>query len=104
MNICHWILYGTAGMGMRKGRNVGTIVLTSLKAVKFSKVIGLFSTTCKINAYCINRFTKMPPVELIHIFESHLLFFPLGLTSSCVFMAFYSFLKQFVSTVSAARE
>jgi len=34
----------------------------------FPKGIGLFSTTSKINAYCINKFTKMLPAELIHIF------------------------------------
>lgn len=87
---------------MRKERNFGIVIFLSLKPVQFSKGIGHFSTTCKISACCINKFTQMPPVELIHIFDSHSSLFPLGFTYSFVVMAFNSFLKHFASTISAA--
>lgn len=73
-------------MGMRKEE---IILFPSLKPVKCAKRAELLSTNCKINAYCINKFTRMPPVELVHIFDSHSSFLPLGLTSSFVFMAFH---------------
>lgn len=79
--------------GNEEGRNGSIILFPSLKPVKCSRRTELLSINCKINAYCINKFTKMPPVELLPIFDSHSSFLPFGLTSFCVFMAFYSFLK-----------
>lgn len=98
MNTGHWILYDSAGLGMKK-EEISIILFASLKpVVKCSRRTEFLSTNCKINVYCINKFTKMLPVELIHIFDSHSSFFPLGLTSSSfVFMEFYLFLKCFLA-------
>lgn len=75
--------------GKEEGRNVSIILFPSLKPVKCSRKTELLSTNCKINAYCINKFTKMLSVELIHTSDSHSSFPPLGFTSSFVFMEFY---------------